>query len=567
MRLTPKRLQLLSVAALALAVPAMAQEAAPAPSAPAAAEAPLPAPKLVLAISIDQFSADLFAEYRQHFTGGLAKLLTGAVFPSGFQSHAATETCPGHSTILTGARPSRTGIVANTWFDLSLPRAEKAVYCSEDVTDPASSPKDPVVTPANLKVPTLGDRLKAANKASRNVAVSAKDRAVMMMGGHTTDAAFWWKKDAFVTLKGAHVDKAVATDVAQASAASARLIAEGAPEVAVPDWCRGKDRAIPLAQGAIGTGHFAVRPGKESDFRASPRMDQITAGLALKIADDLKLGRGKATDVLSVSLSATDYVGHGNGTEGVEMCIQLMALDQTLGMLMGGLDAQGIDYVAVLTADHGGYDAPERLDRQAYPQAVRIDDTMKLDALTPLVLAKAGVAAPADGPLLYSDGPFGDFYVSKALPATDKAKVAAALVEVARANPQVETAFTAAELAATPSPTGSPQDFTLIQRARASFDPTRSGDVVILLKRGIMPIPKGAPGYAATHGSPWDYDRRVPILFWRKGYAGFEQPHPVETVDIAPSLAAVVGLKVPAGEFDGRCLDLDGGERDTCAVK
>jgi len=556
----------LCAASLAFAAPVAAQDAAPPPSAEAPQPAPLPAPKLVLAISVDQFSADLFAEYRQHWTGGFARLLSGAVFPSGFQSHAATETCPGHSTILTGARPSRTGIVANNWFDLSLARPGKQVYCSEDVTDPASSPKDPVVTPNFLKVPTLGDRLKVVDKRTRNVAVSAKDRAVMMMGGHATDAAFWWKKDGFVTLKGARVDKVVAADVAAASKAAADTIAAGAPEVPVPDWCRGKDRAFPIGGGTIGTGHFAVRPGKDGDFRASPRMDAATGALALKLADDLKLGRGKATDVLSVSFSATDYVGHGNGTEGVEMCIQLMALDQTLGTLFAGLDAQGIDYVAVLTADHGGYDAPERLDQQAYPQAVRIDGTMSLDALTPLVLAKSGVAAPADGPLLYADGPFGDFYVSKALSGEDKDKVVAALVAVAKANPQVETAFTAAELAVTPSPTGSPQDFTLIQRARASFDPMRSGDVVILLKRGIMPIPKGTTGYAATHGSPWDYDRRVPILFWRKGYAGFEQPHPVETVDIAPSLAAVVGLKVPAGQFDGRCLDLDGGARDTCAT-
>lgn len=556
------------VLAAALALPgiAFAQDKpapAPAAAAPVSANPAPPPPKLVLAISIDQFSADLFAEYRQHFTGGLGRLLTGAVFPSGFQSHAATETCPGHSTILTGTRPSRNGIIANNWFDLGIARAEKRVYCSEDWNDPKSSPDDPVVTPANLKVPTLGDRLKAVSRASRNVAVSAKDRAVMMMGGHTTDEAYWWKKDAFVTLPG----RKVSPLAAQASAAVVKVIAEGAPEVAMPAWCAGKERAIPVGNGSVGAGHFAVRPGKEGDFRASPRMDQITAALALQLADAMKLGRGKATDVLSVSLSATDYVGHGAGTEGAEMCIQIAALDETLGMLFDGLDAQGVDYVAVLTADHGGFDMPERLDQQAYPQARRIDGTMDLGVLTPAVLAKAGVAAPASGPLLYSDGPFGDFYVSKALSAADRAKVIAALVDVAKANPQVAEAFTAQELSATPSPTGSPQDFTLIQRARASFDPERSGDVVILLGRGIMPIANGGPGRVATHGSPWDYDRRVPILFWRKGLAGFEQPAPVETVDIAPTLAAVIGLKVPAGEFDGRCLDIDGGERDTCAGK
>ena len=88
-----------------------------------------------------------------------------------------------------------------------------------------------------------------------------------------------------------------------------------------------------------------------------------------------------------------------------------------------------------------------------------------------------------------------------------------------------------------------------------------------MLKRGVVPIPTPGPGFVATHGSPWDYDRRVPILFWRKGMTGFEQPSPVETVDIAPTLAALIGLPVPAGAFDGRCLDLDGGTGDTCGAR
>ena len=89
-------------------------------------------PRLVIAISVDQFSADLFDEYRSSFTSGLARLASGAVFRNGYQGHAATETCPGHSTILTGDRPARTGIIANTWFDFTQTRSDKAVYCAED---------------------------------------------------------------------------------------------------------------------------------------------------------------------------------------------------------------------------------------------------------------------------------------------------------------------------------------------------------------------------------------------------------------------------------------------------
>ena len=101
---------------------------------------PPPPPKLLVVISVDQFSADLFDEYRPQFTGGLARLASGTVFRNGYQSHAATETCPGHSTILTGDHPARTGIIANSWIDQSIaPRATRRVYCAEDETRPGTT--------------------------------------------------------------------------------------------------------------------------------------------------------------------------------------------------------------------------------------------------------------------------------------------------------------------------------------------------------------------------------------------------------------------------------------------
>jgi predicted AlkP superfamily pyrophosphatase or phosphodiesterase len=105
----------------------------------ASAAQPISQPRIIVAISVDQFSADLFAEYRPLFKADLRRLQTGVVFPDGYQSHAATETCPGHSTILTGSHPARTGIIANEWCDQSLARADKKVYCAEDPTVPGSS--------------------------------------------------------------------------------------------------------------------------------------------------------------------------------------------------------------------------------------------------------------------------------------------------------------------------------------------------------------------------------------------------------------------------------------------
>ena len=109
----------------------------------AASAQPVRPPKLVIAISVDQYSADLFDEYRPRLTGGLARLATGSAYRNGYQGQNATETCPGHSTILTGALPSRSGIIANNWFDLKQKRSDKGVYCAEDERVPGSSSSGP----------------------------------------------------------------------------------------------------------------------------------------------------------------------------------------------------------------------------------------------------------------------------------------------------------------------------------------------------------------------------------------------------------------------------------------
>ena len=547
---------LASVLALSVAAPSSAQER-PAQPAPATAQAQqTPAkPRLILAISVDQFSADLFAQYREHFSGGFARLLNGAVFSQGFQSHAATETCPGHSTLLTGVRPARSGIIANNWFDAKIGRE---VYCAEDERQPKSTAKEPVVSNWHLKVPTLGDIMKQADPAALNVAVSAKDRAAVMMSGHNADAAYWWLGKGFTTYQGRPVSAAAQAQ----NAATGKLIEAGAPALAVPQWCEKVDRAVPIKNFTVGTYRFPMAAGDYKSFHRTPRVDAATGELAVRLVDEMGLGKDAVTDVLSVSFSATDYVGHAYGTQGVEMCIQLAQLDATLGKLFAALDERGVDYLAFLTADHGGVDAPERLKLQGYASAERIDPALSDEALSQAVSEETGVKL-ASGQLFHGGGSSGDIWLASGLTRKQESRVLAALVRRLRAHPQVAAVFTAPEVAKLPTPQGNPQDWTMAQRVRASFDPARSGQVLMMTRRGVVPGDP-QPGYTATHGSPWDYDRRVPILFWRKGMAGFEQPNPVETVDIAPTLAAAIGLAQPAGTWDGRCLDIDGSQADTC---
>lgn len=527
----------------------------------AAQDAPKTPPKLIVAISVDQYSADLFAQYRARYTGGLARLLKGAVFPAGFQSHAATETCPGHSTLLTGVHPARTGIIANTWVDYAAPRDNKYVYCVED--EKAGGEKM-VVSASHLKVPTLGEWMKKQWPDSRNVAVSVKDRAAVMMSGHNPDGAYWLEAQAFTSYTG----KVLPMAITSANDRLKALFAKGAGAMAVPAWCAPRDRAVQAGAISVGTGRFTLSEADKSrkltdQFRASPRADAVTLEIAAGLLKEMKLGKGAAPDVLSVSLSANDYVGHGYGTEGLEMCIQQFELDQKLGTFFAALDASGVDYAVVLTADHGGIDMPERLREQGVPEAQRAELDLNGATLGKVIAGELGLSVAR--PVL-SDGLGGDYWINPDLTPDQRAQVQARLVEKLKSHPQIEAVFTRAQIAATPYPLGHPQDWSQIQKARASYDPQRSGDVYAPLRRAVVAIPTPKAGATAvtTHGSIWDYDRRVPMLFWRKGVTGMEQPQPVETVDIAPTLAALIGLKVPEGTFDGRCLDMDGGPADSC---
>ena len=509
-------------------------------------------PKLIVAISVDQLSSDLFEQYRGRLTGGLARIATGTAYRNGYQSHAATETCPGHSTILTARRPASNGIIANVWIDQATARADKSIYCSEDESVAGSTSTSYTVSASHLRGQTLGELLKARSPVSRNVAVAGKDRAAVMMGGRNADQRWYWDGKSFSTdLKGAAVPRSVVSF----KAALATAIATARPPLAPPAICQAKARAYQLTPALkVGDNRLERAAGDARQLRISPELDGATLALAAALAEEMRLGRGQATDVLSIGLAATDYVGHAYGTDGMEMCLQMLALDRELGDFLARLDRGGVDYAVVLTADHGGMDIPERLREKGVAGAAR--------AAAGLAASEVGkILAPRFGrteSVLKGIGIGGDIWVDAAVPAAQKAAVLRAAKETYAAHSQVYAAYTSAELRAAAMPAGSPDKWSIMQRVRASFDPARSGDLIVVLKEHISPIAAPSAGYAATHGSPWDYDRRVPILFWRKGQAPAASDLAVETVDIMPTLAAMAGLALKPGSVDGRCLSATG---------
>jgi predicted AlkP superfamily pyrophosphatase or phosphodiesterase len=508
-------------------------------------------PKLVVAIAVDQFADALYRIYRPTFTGGLARLGRGITF-TGYQSHAATETCPGHSTILTGRHPAGTGIVSNNWLDR---KTGEKVYC---VAVPGGAAADR--GPQNLRADTFGDWMKDADPRARVISVSGKDRAAIMLGGHRADAVYWWRDGTgFDTSASASSTAATISTVMKFNQALVDQWHVAPPDLwpsNIPSRCAALatphrfgrvdlpgTMPPPTARSAEQAPDFAKQTAFANELHASPLFDSLTERLAENLIDDAKLGRGPATDLLAISFSATDYVGHRFGNGGAEMCVQMAALDATLGRLFARLDRLGIAYAVVLTADHGAIDAPERI--KGHSVADRVDPAMLLGALNGDLRAKFGLTKD---PIVAADG---DPQTLNIVGGDGSLRDAA--IAWLKARPEIVAVTPAATIAAIPMPRGRPDRLTLLQRYRESFDPERGADLYVEFgEYAARSMPKAPTDTVAGHGSPWNHDRQVPILFWWPGIRAQARRDAIETVDIAPTLAAIAGVGAPA--VDGSCL-------------
>ncbi|QJU58945.1 alkaline phosphatase family protein [Sphingomonas sp. AP4-R1] len=524
----------------------------------AAAAPPPQKPKLIVMIAVDQFSAELWEKYKGSYTGGLKRLDGGVAFAQGYQSHAATETCPGHSTMLTGRHPSGTGIVANEWIDRAT---GKPVYCVSIAGHDGATDRGAL----NIKATTLGDWMKEANPANRVVTISGKDRAAIALAGHKADAVYWWNDgDGFVTSSFAGPSTPAVTDLSSSFNADVLARWKQSPPAlwpaAAPASCTAlakphtfgtfaESGQIPpeFVQGVTDGADFPASPAFQLQLRNSTLFDPLVEEFAGKVIDGMKLGHGAGTDLLGVSFSATDYVGHRFGNGGAEMCVQQQVVDAAIGRLLAKIDSLHVPYVVALTADHGATDAAERETENGTP-AQRIDARSIVIGLNAALRQKLSLDRD---PLIGADA--NELYFRPGLDAATASAVTAAAVPWLKARPEVSDVHTRAEIEAVPMPRGEPRSLTILQRYRESYDAERSGDIFIAFQeRASIGLPKKFGDSVAGHGSVWDYDRRVPILFWWPGVRGAQPTAAAETVDIAPTLAAIA--RIPAPPVDGACL-------------
>src|SRR2546430_8831063 len=346
---------------------------------------PAPRPRLVVVITVDQLRPDYLERYRPQLLGGFATLRkTGACFTDAYQDHAVTETAPGHSTILSGRWPAHTGINRN----------------AAGVQDPAAQLigiNGPGASPARFRGTAFFDWLKAADPGARALSVSGKDRGAILPIGRAKEAVYWYFGGFFTTSR--YYADSLPLWVRAFNGQRVPFRAAGT------EWTlllRERDYPEPDSVPYEHEGRNFVFPHRLPDdsglashvFLATPTMDSLTLAFALEGTRALRLGVRGTTDLLAVSLSTTDYIGHAYGPDSREIHDQVLRLDRYLGRFFEQLFVRygGSNVLIVLTADHGVTPFPERSRALGRSGAVRVTPDTLIQSVNAALDARAGGA-------------------------------------------------------------------------------------------------------------------------------------------------------------------------------
>lgn len=541
------RARLLSLCTPLVAACAGAPQPAAAPaSAPASAVQSLaanPRPTLIVFITVDQMRSDYFQRFDKQLTGGLRFLFdSSAFFLDAYQDHAITETAPGHSVTMSGRFPVHTGITMNSQGVNGVP----------DATIIGGSPlTDPTAAPVRFRGTTLTDWLRAANPATRFLSVSRKDRGAILPIGRSTGDVYWWtaSNGTFSTSRyyrdtlPSWVQRFNARKLGQRHAGKAWTLL-------LPDSAYPEPDSVPAEN--RGTNYMFPHPVSADSLEAAqsagayPWMDEITLQFALDGLNQLGLGTSPArTDLLAISLSTTDAIGHAYGPDSRELHDQILRLDRSLGAFLDSLfvlrDRRRI--VIALTGDHGMSPMPTVRSRLYANHEAKIVSIAPEWRAFRMRLVAAGVDSTA---VALEDG---SVVVVRKPEAFERANVHAdsAIETFARDVRRVDGVLRA-DLISDLARDDTTKD-AIARRWLHMFAP--GGEVRMVIT--LTPYSYWAPASYATHGSPHNSDAHVPVLFYGDGvragrYTGF-----VRVVDMAPTLAAIAGVK-PLERLDGHVL-------------
>lgn len=504
-----------------------------------AAGRPATPPKLVVLITVDQLRGDMLDRYRADLSKGYARLMTGgAWFTNAFHDHALTETAPGHASLLSGRFPANTGIVQNS-----------AGVVDRNYRLLTSAPNEAGASPDRFVGTTLVDWLTARDPRTRALSVSRKDRGAILPIGKSKQQVYWFSNNGSFTTSNyyrdslpawvrAFNDRKIPHRYAGSVWSLSRPAASYAEPDSVPNEANGRDFVFPHV--------FPTDTARAiSYFQQTPSMDSLTALLALEGLESLSLGRGPQTDVLAVSFSATDYIGHAWGIDSREVHENEIRLDQTIGWFLDSLyrlrDSSSI--VIALTGDHGASPIPELARARGEAtgnQGLRVTLRPLVPVIRDYIKTRGGdtTAFILDGEIF----------------AVDHARLRASKV-----NPDSVLNYFRAVALQVPG-VARVDRIADLRRANHARDPIARRwahqmpqyelvDLVVTLTRYSV-LSATSVG---THGTLYDQDASVPIIFYGPWVKPGRYTDFARTVDIGVTLAQIAGA-TPLERVDGVVL-------------
>jgi len=501
---------------------------------PAAAQAPTPAPKLLVFITVDQMRPDYFTRWPGQLTGGLARLWSGgAVFTNAHQDHAVTETAPGHASVMSGRFPRGTGIVSND-FGVFDTQTRLLGY-------PAAG-----ASPFRFRGGVLTDWMRVKDPRTRAISVSRKDRGAILPMGRAHQTVLWYAPNGTFTTSSYYGDSLPAwvqrfngrrLPHAQAGRAWTLLL----PEAQYPE----RDSVPAEGAGYKVTFPHVIPADTDAAVRTLaeyPVMDELTLALALQGLKETQLGLGPATDVLAVSLSTTDAVGHRFGPDSREIHDQVLRLDRALGAFLDSLYAvrDPATVIVALTADHGVTPYPEVADPARAASMHVSGDSLR--AWLSVAAARYGVDTTTAAQL--EDGMLRLDTAAFRRAGHDPLALARELVAHAATLPGILRADLVSDLAR-----GDTVNDAVTRRWLHMLPPDLPFYAVLTPRPGFV----WGNSLYAQHGAPRDSDTHVPVIFYGAPFRPGMNAEFARTVDIAPTLARALGV-TPTEPLDGHVL-------------
>lgn len=532
-------------------VPALRAQNKPAPKLTAPAVRPWQAPpKLVVGIVVDQMRTDYIYRYWDNFSGGGFKRLIGegSFLRNTHYTYIPTVTGPGHASIYTGSVPAHHGIVANERYDRAT---RQVIYCVKDTAVKGVGHASAQASPAQLLATTLADEVeRRTDRKGRTIGVALKDRSSVLPIGRTGDAAYWFSGSTggFVTSTWYMNELPKWVQEFNARKLTERYLNQRWEPFfpleryhqALPDandyeqpLAAGAGNAFPydlaaLSKGAAGLGLIA----------STPWGNTLTTDMALAALEAEQLGKDEITDLLAVSYSSTDILGHKMGPRALEIEDMYIRLDQELARLLNALDqAVGAGrYTLFLTADHGAVDVPQYL-KDLKGSGGYVDVKVWLKGMNDKPYPNSSLIPDWVSNMYKVDTLFdGQVFLADSSKSTD---FMVHCRDFLLKQPEVASVYFTTDMTF-----GSALD----QQGRIlanGFMPQRCGDLLYTLKPGYFEAEGIYAGKGTTHGSGWTYDTHVPVLLFGQGIAQGEVVRRTAVADIVPTVCMVVGCALP----------------------